>query len=92
MITPANTDINNIIMTNKLKKALKKKNKYLPPLTLERQIIFENKPNSLISQFCSNISNDIINITNSTLKPSNLGSKRYFHLVLHCFSAIFENL
>ena len=29
MITPANTDINNIIMTNKLKKALKKKNKYL---------------------------------------------------------------
>lgn len=69
MITPANTDINNIIMTNKLKKALKKKNKYLPPLTLERQIIFENKPNSLISQFCSNISNDIINITNSTLKP-----------------------
>ena len=69
MITPANTDINNIIMTNKLKKALKKKNKYLPPLTLERQIIFENKPNSLISQFCNNISNDIINITNSTLKP-----------------------
>ena len=69
MITPANTDINNIIITKKLKKALKKKNKYLPPLTLDRQIIFENKPNSVISQFCNNISNDIIRITNSTLKP-----------------------
>ena len=69
MITPANNDISNIIITKKLKKALKKKNKYLPPLTIDRQVIFENKPNSIISQFCNNLSNDILKITNSTLKP-----------------------
>ena len=82
IITPSNTEIN-VIMTTKLKKALKKKNKYLPPLTTERQVMFETKPNSVISQFCNNISTNIIKKTDSILKPiyeakrKKLGLKTY---------------